>query len=102
VQLWGLTEHALETLPAAERERVIDLALERYLRTSSLIGTVDSTFDTVQALARMGVNEMACLIDFGIDDTLTLEGLEAIAELRARFVEAAPAAVDAAPSIPFF
>jgi alkanesulfonate monooxygenase SsuD/methylene tetrahydromethanopterin reductase-like flavin-dependent oxidoreductase (luciferase family) len=82
IQLWGMTEGSLEQLSHAERSRVIETALERYIRTSSLIGTVETAKATVQHLQRVGVNEMACLIDFGVDDARTLEGLGAIACLR--------------------
>lgn len=84
IQLWGLTERSLEQLSPTERGRVIDAALERYLRTSSLIGTVDTALDTVRQMQDLGVNEIACLVDFGIDDARTLAGLRAIGRLRDR------------------
>ncbi len=108
IQLWGMTERSLEQLSAAERGRVIDAALERYLRTSSLIGTVDTALDTVRQLQALGVNEFACLVDFGIDDARTLAGLRAIGRLRDRCrrdtssprVDPAPTSVAVLPADP--
>ncbi len=82
IQLWGMTERSLEQLAPAERSRVIEAALERYIRTSSLIGTPETAAGMVEHLQRLGVNEIACLIDFGVDDAHTLEGLRMIGRLR--------------------
>jgi natural product biosynthesis luciferase-like monooxygenase protein len=57
-------------------------AFERYYRTGALIGTVTSCLPMVDRLMASGVDEVACLIDFGVDVDSVLEGLTHLAELR--------------------
>ena len=81
-----------------DRESLISHALEGLLRTASLIGTEDTCAATVRRFQNLGVNEIACFIDFGLDDDMVSEGLERLDGLRARFAPAAQAATtDAEP-----
>jgi alkanesulfonate monooxygenase SsuD/methylene tetrahydromethanopterin reductase-like flavin-dependent oxidoreductase (luciferase family) len=64
-------------------DELVEVALTRYLRGASLIGSVESCIRTVRTLADIGVNEIACLIDFGIDDDSVLASLERVDALRA-------------------
>jgi len=57
-------------------------AFERYYRTGALIGTVTSCLPMVDRLRANGVDEVACLIDFGVDVDAVLEGLTHLAELK--------------------
>ncbi|MFY0563636.1 MupA/Atu3671 family FMN-dependent luciferase-like monooxygenase [Archangium lansingense] len=57
-------------------------AFERYYRTGALIGTVTSCLPMVDRLMTSGVDEVACLIDFGVDVDAVLEGLTHLAELK--------------------
>jgi len=68
----------------AHREEVVDIAYQRYFRTSGLFGTVDHCVGIVEDLVRAGVTEIACLIDFGIDHALTLRHLPGLASLQRR------------------
>jgi natural product biosynthesis luciferase-like monooxygenase protein len=61
-------------------------AFERYQRTSALIGTPVSCVEMVDRLSAAGVDELACLIDFGVGADEVLAGLEHLAELK-RLVE---------------
>ena len=47
----------------------------------SLFGTPMSCLKTVEEFAAIGVNRIACLIDFGIDFDTTMSGLEHLARL---------------------
>jgi natural product biosynthesis luciferase-like monooxygenase protein/amino acid adenylation domain-containing protein len=60
----------------ADIERLIPLSLERYLSTSSLIGSPASCLRMVQRLKEIGVDEIACLIDFGVSTDVVLANLE--------------------------
>lgn len=66
-------------------EDLLDLAYERYSETGSLIGTAESCADLVQTLESVGVDEIACLVDFIEDPRAVMEGLIHLDELRARF-----------------
>jgi natural product biosynthesis luciferase-like monooxygenase protein len=82
VDLWRQGSSRLEELSLAEQERALDYAFERYWRTSALFGTPESCQALVLELNRVGVNEIACLIDFGVDHSATLGGLHRIGQLR--------------------
>ena len=57
-------------------------AFERYYRTGALIGTVTSCLPMVDRLLDGDVDEVACLIDFGVDTDTVLESLVHLAELK--------------------
>ncbi len=70
----------------ADLERHLDdlaaFAFERYYRTASLIGTPQHCLRMVERLIEIGVNEAACLIDFGVATESVLRGLKHLAELQ--------------------
>jgi natural product biosynthesis luciferase-like monooxygenase protein len=59
-------------------------AFERYFTTSGLFGTPDSCLAFIDELREAGVNEIACLIDFGVADDDVLASLVNLDALRAR------------------
>jgi natural product biosynthesis luciferase-like monooxygenase protein len=70
----------LDKLTPADRETLLDFAFERYWKSSSLLGGHDTFAQRADRLRAMGVNEVACLIDFGLDLPATLASLERIAK----------------------
>lgn len=56
-------------------DSIVAFAFERYYRTASLIGSPQTCLPMVEKLKSIGVTEIACLIDFGVDVDSTLEGL---------------------------
>ncbi len=71
-------------LPERDKEFLISHAFDRYFTTSGLFGTVDDGARTVDRLRGIGVDEIACLIDFGVPQDEVLQSLDYIAELRNR------------------
>jgi natural product biosynthesis luciferase-like monooxygenase protein len=69
---------------------IIDHATEELFRSRGLVGTPDLCREKLAALQRMGVNEVACLIDFGIPFEPTMQSLENLAELHST-IAGAPA-----------
>lgn len=57
-------------------------AFERYYGTSGLFGTPESALGLIRSLADLGVDEIACLIDFGVPDEIVLRNLPNLARLR--------------------
>jgi len=68
--------------PEKVRDQMAEFAFQRYYRTSSLIGTPTSCMKMVERLKAIGVDEVACLIDFGIDVDSVLESLEHLVVLK--------------------
>ena len=68
--------------PERYRDQMAAFAFERYYRTSSLIGTPSSCLKMIERLKAIGVDEVACLIDFGVDVDSVLESLEHLVVLR--------------------
>jgi alkanesulfonate monooxygenase SsuD/methylene tetrahydromethanopterin reductase-like flavin-dependent oxidoreductase (luciferase family) len=68
-------------LSSSQEQELISLAFDRFYQSGSLFGTPESCWSTVQSLAAIGVNEIACLIDFGIDFDATMGGLHHLARL---------------------
>ena len=60
----------------------LEFSFERYYSTSSLMGTLDSCLAMTDRLLVMGIDEVACLIDFGVDADTVLSALPLLAELR--------------------
>jgi natural product biosynthesis luciferase-like monooxygenase protein len=72
-------------VPERDLEDLLDLTFERYFRTASLLGTPESCQRLLWRLAEIGVDEVACLIDFLADATAIRCSLPHLAELRAAF-----------------
>lgn len=69
-------------LTDADVARMVDRAFDRYYQTSGLFGDQASARAMLADLGRHGVDEVACLIDFGLPRDQVLAGLEQLAELR--------------------
>jgi natural product biosynthesis luciferase-like monooxygenase protein len=57
-------------------------AFERYYRTSSLIGTTQKCLNMINRLKLLGFDEVACLIDFGIEPQIVLNNLHVLHALK--------------------
>src|SRR5439155_1467359 len=60
----------------------MDHAFERYFKAAGLFGTPATCVETIDRLRQLGVDEVACLIDFGVDEDSVLAGLERLDELK--------------------
>ena len=70
-------------IPTGTFEELLDLAYERNLETGSLIGTPDRCLRMVERFEAIGVDEIACLIDFVDDPEAVLESLGSLCEVSA-------------------
>ena len=64
------------------RDQLAEFAFERYYRANSLIGTPTSCMKMVERLKAYDVDEVACLIDFGIDVDSVMESLDHLVVLK--------------------
>jgi alkanesulfonate monooxygenase SsuD/methylene tetrahydromethanopterin reductase-like flavin-dependent oxidoreductase (luciferase family) len=69
-------------LSEEERDAILEFAYLRYYETSGLFGTPATAMAMVDATKEIGVDEIACLIDFGIDSETILANLPHLGTLR--------------------
>ncbi|MGZ3457706.1 MAG: MupA/Atu3671 family FMN-dependent luciferase-like monooxygenase, partial [Archangium sp.] len=61
---------------------ILEHGFERYVYQAGLIGSRESGLRRLKALREVDVDEVACLIDFGLETSTVLEGLRHLAGLR--------------------
>jgi natural product biosynthesis luciferase-like monooxygenase protein len=66
---------------AAEKAKMLDYAYERYVSTGALFGDVDDVRPMVDRAMACGVDEIACLVDFGVDYALVKESFGYLEDL---------------------
>jgi natural product biosynthesis luciferase-like monooxygenase protein len=79
----------LSKLSEGEKDGLAGFALERYFQGNALFGTVDKCIRIVDQLRDVGVDEIACLIDFGVPVDAVIESLAYLDQLRAHYAVAA-------------
>ncbi|MDQ2066225.1 LLM class flavin-dependent oxidoreductase [Xinfangfangia sp. CPCC 101601] len=84
----------LAALSDEENAAILDFAFQRYFDDSGLFGTVEEALARVEELKRIGVAEVACLIDFGIAPEAVMQSLPALAEVVRRANQGGLAADD--------
>ena len=73
---------AAQSLTPEEKSGILNHAFERYFETSGLFGTVETCLAMVHRLKGIGIDELACLIDFGVASSTALQHLEHLNRLR--------------------
>lgn len=78
----GLVETMVKSLKLDARlnaekhiDDLVSFAFERYYQTASLMGTPDRCLRMIERLRAIGVDEVACFIDFGVDAGAVVESL---------------------------
>lgn len=71
----------LGSLAPDELEAILDFAFLRYFDESGLFGTVEDAVKRVEELKAIDIDEVACLIDYGIPTQVVLDGLKLVAEV---------------------
>jgi natural product biosynthesis luciferase-like monooxygenase protein len=74
-----------QDIPPDIMEDLLDLTFERYFHRASLMGTPDGCKQLVREFEEIGVDEVACLIDFLPDEEAILGSLNYLDELRRAF-----------------
>jgi natural product biosynthesis luciferase-like monooxygenase protein len=73
---------SLDDLSEEERQAIYEHAFNRYFEDQGLFGTPESCVRIVERFSKIGVTEIASLIDFGLSTDLVLGGLRHLNELR--------------------
>ncbi|MEA3083196.1 MAG: hypothetical protein QOC89_893, partial [Paraburkholderia sp.] len=72
----------LEQFSEGDWDALLSRAFDRYFGSSGLFGTPHGCVEVVDKLQRLGVDELACLIDFGVDGDVVLGNLTHLDDLR--------------------
>ncbi len=90
-------DNVFDTLSERDMDALLEHSFTRYYDTSGLFGTPESCLAMVDKLKSVGVNEIACLIDFGVPSETVLQHLPYLNALRQKansFAKSAPQAAD--------
>ncbi|MEO1624175.1 MAG: amino acid adenylation domain-containing protein [Bacteroidota bacterium] len=63
-------------------DAIVELSFNRFFDSSSLFGTSETCLKFVERIATIGVNEIACLIDFGVDAKTSINNFQHLSELK--------------------
>lgn len=78
----GQADLSLSNLSGEDLDALLEYSFERYYETSGLFGTPQAVLAFVDKLKAIGVDDIACLIDFGVDTETVLAHLHFLAQLR--------------------
>ena len=92
-------DEAFRSLSDVEMDELLTVAAARYLDTSGLFGDADGAMAMAESLSRIGADELACLIDFGIDTDDVLDSLPLLGELSDRLTTASTTTPPEAPLV---
>jgi phthiocerol/phenolphthiocerol synthesis type-I polyketide synthase D len=80
----------VNSMPPRELDEFVQFLYERFAQSRGLIGTPESCLALVKNLEGIGVDEVACLLDFGPPNDLILENLPHLLRLRDLCQKTAP------------
>ncbi|WP_438711356.1 MupA/Atu3671 family FMN-dependent luciferase-like monooxygenase [Aquimarina muelleri] len=63
-------------------DMILEMGFQRFYKTSGLFGTPESCLSRIKELNDVGVNEIACLLDFGIETDTVITNLEYLKRLN--------------------
>jgi len=69
-------------LSEEEKETILDFAFERYFETSGLFGTPETCVQMVERCKLADIDEIACLLDFGVDTEAVMTSLPWLKQVR--------------------
>ena len=72
----------IKHLTEEEIDTILDFAFERYYETSGLFGTPEHCQQMIDRCKAADVDEIACLLDFGVETDKIMQGLPLLKELR--------------------
>ncbi|MFR9673716.1 MupA/Atu3671 family FMN-dependent luciferase-like monooxygenase [Streptomyces sp. TR02-1] len=81
----------LDKMGPSDIDFLVSQAFDRYFETSGMFGTVEDCLRMCETLHEVGVDEIACLIDFGVETGTVLSSLEHLDRLRQTWRDREPA-----------
>jgi natural product biosynthesis luciferase-like monooxygenase protein len=74
----------LTAMSESDFDALLAFAFDRYFESSALFGTVESVQPMLERLCAADVDEVACLIDFGLPSDIVLDHLDQLVAARSR------------------
>jgi natural product biosynthesis luciferase-like monooxygenase protein/amino acid adenylation domain-containing protein/non-ribosomal peptide synthase protein (TIGR01720 family) len=71
-----------DNFSSQDMDDLLDYSFRRYMDSASLVGTKETCMKMCERASEIGVDEIACLIDFGVDDISVLDSLKYLTELK--------------------
>jgi natural product biosynthesis luciferase-like monooxygenase protein len=78
-------DKGVEQITDDERQKILLYSYQRYCRTAALFGNLDDGCRMVDAAIAAGVDELVCLVDFGVEYEAVMESLPHLRELKANY-----------------
>ena len=72
----------IKSLSPEESDTILNFAFERYFETSGLFGTVETCSKMIERCKGADIDEIACLLDFGVATEQVMGGLPLLKEVR--------------------
>lgn len=79
----GDADADFDALTPDQLSELLDVATSRYLETSGLFGSPQDAAAVITRLGALGVDEIACLVDFGVDAQQVIDSFPALAATKA-------------------
>ena len=76
---------AADEVTEADRDAIMNAAFELYFENNTLMGTPAKCARVVDQLLAVDVDEVACLVDFGLEADVVLENLKYLNEVREHY-----------------
>lgn len=73
-----------ETMSESDIDFLVARGFDRFFETQGMFGTVEQGVRAAERLATLGIDEIGCLIDFGVHPKTVLQNLEHLDEVRRR------------------
>ena len=81
MHLWSQASDSLKKLNESEQKKVLDFACHRYIKKSGLFEDEAGCLEKIKEYQAIGVDEIACLIDFGVDERNVMTSLQRLARI---------------------
>jgi natural product biosynthesis luciferase-like monooxygenase protein len=81
----------LGSISDEDMDAVLEFGFNRYFEESGLLGSIDDCVARVESLKGIGVDEVGCLIDYGVESARMLESLPHLGEVVRRTARPKPA-----------
>lgn len=78
----GLVDDDFKDLTPDDLDAVLEHAFIRYYESSGLFGTPERCLEAIDRFKGTGVDEVACLVDFGVDTDSVLASLPLLTEIK--------------------